>query len=94
MTILTNEDKLFIIRKAKKGEVISADGKIDTWEEDGIKMGAYSALLPGGHFPTLYIGTYEDCLKWKEEAFRLWDEARAKYREKEMEEYRSLGIDI
>jgi len=93
MTILTYEDRLFIIRKAKKGEAISVDGKVDTWEEDGVKMGAYSALHDG-HFPTLYRGTYEDCLRWKEEAFRLWDEARAKYREKELEEYRSLGIDI
>jgi len=93
MTILTDEDKLFIIRKAKKGEAISADGRVDTWEENGVKMGAYCALHDG-HFPTLYRGTYENCLKWKEEAFKLWDEVYKKYQEKELEEYRGLGIDI
>ena len=93
MGLLTQEDILFIARRAKNNQSISMDYEIHTWVENGVKMGEYSAYIDT-HFPILYRDTYENCLIWKEEAFKFWDEVYKKFRQKELKDFQDLGIDI
>ena len=94
--MLTKEEKLRWIRKAKEGEDSYIMGaRISTWNEDGVEITgvlAHIDFVRGQR--TIYTGTYEDCKEWLTEIQQLWQNVRDKYLERELEEYRDLGIDI
>lgn len=92
--MLTQEDKLYFFRVLKKGNTPFMNGKIYESTVDGVKIGSYDASLPSGSFRTLFRGPYEDCVKWRDEAYAFWKELEKAYAEVELKQLRELGLDI